>query len=294
MWQHTIDCCLKGERFVSRAGETREVVGHGFTLLDPDKTFLCNPRRKLDPHYACAEFLWYMAFEQHIRRIQAYAPQYQNFANDGIAHGAYGHRMSHNAGEFHQLKLLLETLRAKPNSRQAIVTLWNAKDDLPHASDGTKNDLPCTLTFQFLVRRGYLDMITTMRSEDAWLGLPYDVFCNMLLQRVIATELSLRVGRYHHCVGSMHLYEKHFEAAEEALSVGPYARLGNKWGGLSLKETIRVCGLENDVRLGRTNTHVIPNDLSQAAQDLLGCCAHKWGTKYLPCSQALTKGLFEW
>ena len=45
-----------------------------------------------------------------------------------------------------------------------------------------------------------------MRSNDAWLGFPYDVFTFTTIQKILANCLGLRAGRYVHLVGSFHIY----------------------------------------------------------------------------------------
>ena len=172
--------------------------------MNPDRNFLANPRRKLSSTYAAAEFLWYMSRKSTIEALVPYAPQYKNFAEDGTAHGAYGNRWATNCEAGDQIGLLLEVLKAHVESRQAIVTMWDA-NDLPHARTLDKKDMPCTLSYQFRHRHGWLDMICTMRSNDAWLGFPFDVFVNTCLQRFIAAQLSYRVGWYCHQASSMHL-----------------------------------------------------------------------------------------
>jgi thymidylate synthase len=37
-------------------------------------------------------------------------------------------------------------------------------------------------------------MVTTMRSNDAYLGLPHDVFCFTMLQEIIARSLGREIG----------------------------------------------------------------------------------------------------
>jgi thymidylate synthase len=56
-----------------------------------------------------------------------------------------------------------------------------------------------------------------MRSNDAFWGLPYDVFLFTMLQELFAAELNVELGRYHHSVGSLHLYQKHVRAAQTVL-----------------------------------------------------------------------------
>lgn len=146
-----------------------------------------------------------------------YAPQYKHFAeDDGTAHGAYGHRIATLCHRCDQLMYVEMILRECPNTRQAIVQFWSADRDLGQI----KRDLPCTLSWQFLVRNERLHMVCTMRSNDVWLGMPYDVYVNTCIQQLLANSLDLRLGTYTHNVGSMHLYDKNREAAQEAMYAG--------------------------------------------------------------------------
>jgi thymidylate synthase len=53
-----------------------------------------------------------------------------------------------------------------------------------------------------------------MRSNDAYIGLPHDVFCFTMLQEIVARTLGYELGSYRHFVGSMHLYERHRNDAQ--------------------------------------------------------------------------------
>lgn len=80
--------------------------------------------------------------------------------------------------------------------------------------------MPCTTTLQFLLREGRLHIIATMRSNDAYLGLPHDVFCFTMLQEMVARILGVDLGSYRHFVGSMHLYDKNRPAVRRYLDEG--------------------------------------------------------------------------
>lgn len=233
MWMDTLhDLKSRGKSVPSRDGDSVELLGYHAALMNPAQNFVLHPERKLDPTYAAAELLWYLSGTNKIDMIKAYAPQYERFANDGVAHGAYGHRWYYdpgmrdarqeaylNAPKSHsQIGTVVELLKAKPNTRQAIVSMWNG-GDLLHATWGKKNDLPCTLNFQFLLRDN-LTMITTMRSNDVWLGLPYDVWAFTCIQRLIADKLQVKCGPYIHNVGSMHYYKRDEEKIDRVLKYG--------------------------------------------------------------------------
>ena len=49
-------------------------------------------------------------------------------------------------------------------------------------------------------------MAATLRSNDAYKGLPHDVFCFTMLQEMMARRLGAELGEYYQFVGSMHVY----------------------------------------------------------------------------------------
>jgi hypothetical protein len=77
---------------------------------------------------------------------------------------------------------------------------------------------------QYYVRGGELHATTWMRSNDLWLGFPYDLYNFCRLQAYVAAALDLPVGSHTHLATSLHLYEHHWDAAEEAIQAhGPRA-----------------------------------------------------------------------
>lgn len=219
MWMDALRLVYdEGRRRSSRNGDVRRVFGWcGILEASEQRTLLLNPRRAIDPAYAAAETLWYLGRRSDVGYLIPYAPSYARFAEpNGDAFGAYGGRIRQSYLTIDQIGGVLNALRRSSESRQAVIALWDPRD-LTHAVRRDKKDLPCTLTWQFSVDCAGLDMMTTMRSNDLWLGMPYDVFAFTCLQRLIADELQLQVGRYIHCVGDLHLYEKNAQAASECI-----------------------------------------------------------------------------
>lgn len=196
----------------SRNGDTREIIGASFTLDSPTQNVVLCPERRFSFRYAAGETLWYLAGTERGEFIRRYAPSYGRFLEpDGVAYGAYGARLQRQFG-FNQITAVIDLLAKDPASRQAVMQMWNPATDLEaplrrheQGLDRPK-DLPCTLGLQFLIRRGKLHCITTMRSNDVWLGLPYDIFAFTTIQLLIADALGIEAGAYHHRVGSFHLY----------------------------------------------------------------------------------------
>lgn len=307
LWLATLDELLTSIETPSRVGNTKEMIGYQVILTKINKTFLLNPRRKLSPIYACAEFLWYLKHTKSIKMIKTYAPQYEKFAEDDEAHGAYGWRLYNNISEgsnLSQLSELIDLLQADPDSRQAIVTMWNA-NDLVSARQKEHKDYPCTLSMQFLIRDGQLNLIVTMRSNDAWLGLPYDIFAFTCIQRLIAQAVGCECGTYIHQVGSEHLYEKNWKAASEAIDVGSrmlydvfklthdWENKSNRLGavGYHRDTQIALCA-EGRYRTGLNGTaehHQLTNN--RMMFDVVTCCARKFEYEDTVYSPMLRKGL---
>jgi thymidylate synthase len=126
-------------------------------------------------------------------------------------HGAYGRRIGQ------QLGAALHKLRVDPETRQAIITLWDPwLDNLPE-----KRDYPCTLALQLIMRNGLLDLDVTMRSSDVWRGLPYDAFQFSQLLITAARVLGVPLGRYYHMSWSLHLYATDVEEVDKLLDSTP-------------------------------------------------------------------------
>jgi hypothetical protein len=56
-----------------------------------------------------------------------------------------------------------------------------------------------------------------MRSNDAIHGWPFDLIQFSMLMQSMAHELGVKVGTYTHHVGSFHIYEPHWEVAQEII-----------------------------------------------------------------------------
>ncbi len=138
------------------------------------------------------------------------APQFARYADedrhgDRYFHGAYGDRIGD------QLSDVTTKLTGDRDTRQAVITLWDPYSD----SDTGKRDYPCTVALGFSIQRDRLNARVIMRSNDAWLGLPYDVFQFTQLQLTLCNALSVEPGTYTHTAWSLHLYETNIDAVSQ-------------------------------------------------------------------------------
>ncbi len=157
--------------------------------------------------------------------------KFGQFQDGGVFWGSYGARAHGTFGD------VVELLKRDPDSRQAVVTLYDSGKDL----NREKKDIPCTVSGQFLLRERrngpdiedrdwYLDLGINMRSNDLWLGMPYDFTQFAIWQASVAQALGARVGRYIHQVGSLHLYAHDAEKAAGLSFAGGEAMPFPLWG----------------------------------------------------------------
>ncbi len=242
MWYATLAALLQSaSKRTSRDGDTIEMTSFQGIITDPSKCWVHNSRRAASPFYAAGEILWYASGSDDIKDITPYAPSYARHAElNGCAYGAYGRRLKYDKS---LVTAAVKALKEAPDSRRCVVSLWQPFDLVAGHGPDAKKDVPCTLSWQFMIRDGALEMIVTMRSNDVWLGLPYDAFWNCTVQRIVANELGVKLGSYTHQVGSMHLYERNLQAAKEALkvsspSVSCWSRATDTWKDLTKAATV--------------------------------------------------------
>jgi len=218
---------------------------------------LSNPRARLSRTetkgklFSClGELIWYLSKSNSLRFIEYYLTRYKENSEDGRSlHGAYGPRLFKLHGRVDQVANVLELLRRNHMSRRAVIQLFDGED----LTDNGQKDVPCTCTLQFLIRKGKLYMVANMRSNDAFWGLPHDIFAFTMLQEIMARSLGVELGTYKHSVGSLHLYDKHITQARRYLDEGwqetvpmPPMPLGDPWS--AIRKLIQV---EARIRRGK-------------------------------------------
>ncbi len=185
-------------------GANYELLGVSLRISDP-RARLSRSENRGKTFSAIGELLWYMSGRDDLWFIKPYVPIYKKDVVDGIIQGAYGPRLFNMRG-INQLDSITSLLTRKPRSRRAVIQLFNAEDI---AVD--KKEIPCTTTLQFHLRDDGLHLSVTMRSNDAYWGLPHDVFCFTMIQEIIANKLDVPLGSYMHYAGSMHVYDDFVE-----------------------------------------------------------------------------------
>lgn len=117
-----------------------------------------------------------------------------------------------------QLKQVIDMIINDPTSRRIIMTDFNPNQ----AEQGVL--YPChSIIIQFYVSQGYLDMSCYNRSQDTFLGTPFNIASSALLLTLISKVTNLLPRYLYMNLGDVHIYESHYEVVQEQIKRKPYA-----------------------------------------------------------------------
>jgi len=138
-------------------------------------------------------------------------------------------------GGIDQLSQVIDLIKNDPNSRRIMMTSYNPSQ----ADEGVL--YPChSITIQFYVKDDYLDMFCYNRSQDTFLGVPYNIASSSLLLMTVA-KLTHKTPRYIKItMGDTHIYQNHMTQATEQTR-----RLSYKLPTLIIPEINTIKDLEN-------------------------------------------------
>lgn len=194
----------------SRDGQVVGEFINAITVIDdPTRNIVTSPIRKLPMKYAIGELLWYASGNNKLTEIQKFSKAWDRMSDDGeTVNSNYGHKIQHFYG-FNQMEYVKGLFEKDRYTRQAVIHIKDARNTL----ESPTKDMPCTVCLQFFIRPDNegidrLHMTTYMRSNDMWMGYPYDIFQFTCMQIQLSMELGVALGTYTHIAGSLHLYER--------------------------------------------------------------------------------------
>ncbi|MDA8110332.1 MAG: thymidylate synthase [Betaproteobacteria bacterium] len=167
------------------------------------------------------ELLWFLRGETNVRWLRERGVTiWDEWADaNGELGPVYGYQWRHwkapDGRRIDQIAQVLESLRARPDSRRHIVSAWNPADVDRMALP------PCHALFQFYVAEGRLSCQLYQRSADLFLGVPFNIASYALLTLMVAQVSGLAPGEFVHTLGDAHLYSNHLEQAREQLGRAP-------------------------------------------------------------------------
>lgn len=193
-----------------KINDTTELNNFQFRLTDIRNNVI--NIRNISQSYLCGELLWYMTAREDIDFINKFSSFWGRISDDGVtSNSAYGHILFKRHG-FNQVDKIIELLKVDPNSRRAVLNF-----NVPNPNVIETKDEICTIALQFYIRNEKLHCTGIMRSNDIWLGLPYDVAFFTELQKYIANRLHVRCGTYTHFVISLHVYDRNLSSLYEVI-----------------------------------------------------------------------------
>jgi thymidylate synthase len=234
------------------------------TYTHPLERVLFNTTRDANCFFSLYESLYFLAGRNHVAPLAYYNSRMVEFSDDGETfNDSYGYRWRYAVSgvDGHdgtidredQLDTLVDHLRRKPESRRAVLQMWNVEDDLLNIEDSKA--VCCNLSAVFRVEWGrcprctriaasgvvmapfapcshckgtpndapeILNMTVFNRSNDLIYGMlgANAVHFSFLLE-YMAARLGLKVGKYHQVTADLHAYTKTWEPEKWLANVTP-------------------------------------------------------------------------
>jgi len=133
-----------------------------------------------------------------------------------------------DGGSINQIDYVVDTLKSNPDSRRILFHAWNV-EYLPDEADSPQENVrkgkmalpPCHLLYQFYVADNKLSLMLTIRSNDLFLGNPFNVAQAALWVYVLAQQCNFELGDLIVSIGDAHIYSNHFDQVKTQLSREP-------------------------------------------------------------------------
>ena len=161
---------------------------------------------------AIKELLWIWQMQSNdVRKLQDMNVHIWDewMQEDGTIGKAYGYQLA----KYKQVDNLIKTIKEDPISRRMITTLWNI-EDLPEMALQ-----PCAFQTLWNINKGKLNCMLTIRSNDWFLGNPFNVAQYAALVYMIAQVTNYKPGRLTVCINDAHIYENHIPQIQEQLGL---------------------------------------------------------------------------
>lgn len=176
------------------------------TYTEPREMVLFDADRDANPFFHFFEALWILAGRKDVASLAYFLPRMADFSDDGVVFNApYGYRLRQHFG-FDQIEAAIEKLKADPETRQAVLSIWDAEID--GLSGRKSKDFPCNDMIMLKVRDGKLRMTVCNRSNDVlWGAYGANVVQFSTLLVYLAGRVGVGVGAYTQISDSFHVYD---------------------------------------------------------------------------------------
>jgi thymidylate synthase len=181
------------------------------------------------------ELLWFLNGDTNITYLNDHKVSiWDEWADDKKSLGpVYGYQWrfwpTPDGRKIDQITQVIDQIRRNPNSRRLMVTAMNIADYPDDALTPNENArrgkmalAPCHAFFQFYVANGKLSCFLYCRSQDTFLGTPFNWASYALLTHMVAQQCELGVGDLIWAGGDCHIYTNHKEAVGLLLKRDPF------------------------------------------------------------------------
>jgi len=145
-----------------------------------------------------------------------YGNQWRYHVGAGFIEGCEGDVDEMKLKQIDQLAIAIEQIKNNPDSRRIIVDSWT-----PTQLNGMALP-PCHMMYQFRVINGKLSCQVYIRSNDLFLGAPFNIASYALLTHMVAQVCNLGVGELVYTIGDAHIYKNQIEQVKEQLTREQY------------------------------------------------------------------------
>ena len=192
---------------------SKEILNFSCLLDHPLQRLPVN--KKLNLPAAVARFVWMMAGSDRLADIAFYEPKAIKFSDDGISMpgSSYGQRILRARPGLNQLESAIQRLKQDPATRRSAISIYHPEDAVRESKD-----IPCAFGIFYRVLEGRLIATTLMRSNNAFVLMPYNIFEFSLLAEAVSVETGIPFGGLVHSAISMHIYAENFEAAQDVIA----------------------------------------------------------------------------
>lgn len=191
------------------AAGTKEMLNSGFTLLDITDN-IATVRTGYSLLYMLGGLTLYFTDRDDVESTSKFSSFLKCIGDSGMTTRSAYDAIAFNRYGLDQVAQVIDTLEHDPYSRRAVIN-FNVPN--PERFE-TKGDIR-TIALVFELRGGKLDCTGIMRSDDVWLGTPYDVVFFTELQKHIANELGVAYGKYTHFAVSLHACAEDIDRVRE-------------------------------------------------------------------------------
>ena len=196
----------KSEFVIDKTGcKMLEIVGATF-LADEEAIF-----GTVNRDYVSREIEWYKMMSRNVNDIPRGAPKawLSSADQDGYVNSNYGW-MIWSEENCRQYSNALRELQTNSESRRGVMIYTRPSMWIEYNTNGM-SDFVCTNVVQYFIREGKLIVDVSMRSNDVVFGYKNDKAWQDYVHGRLAADLKCEVGSMIWHVGSLHVYEQHFD-----------------------------------------------------------------------------------